>query len=483
MNATSLSLLIVSYFALLLVISWITGRRATNAGFFLGNKRSPWYVVAFGMIGASLSGVTFISVPGWVAESQFAYMQMVLGYLLGYAVIANILMPLYYKLNLTSIYTYLENRFGKSSYKTGASFFLLSRTIGAAFRLYLMATVLQITIFESWGIPFWVTVVTTVLLIWLYTFRGGIKTIIWTDTLQTLFMLLSVILTVIFISKALNLNFNGLFKTIRDSGYSKVFFFHDWQDTRFFWKQFLAGAFITIVMTGLDQDMMQKNLSCRNIGEAKKNMYWFSVILVPVNLLFLSLGVLLYLYATQKGLAIPERADELFPVIATQAGLPPIVAMVFMLGLIAAAYSSADSALTALTTSFTVAILNTRSKDEKSLKQTRMIVHIAVSSLLVALILIFREINNQSVISSLFTAAGYTYGPLLGMYAFGLFTRWKVNDQWVPVIAVASPVISYIFSINATEWFNGYQFGFEILILNGLITFLGLLIIRMKKSS
>lgn len=478
-----LALLIASYFVLLLVISVITGRKSTNAAFFLGNKKSPWYIVAFGMVGASLSGVTFISVPGWVAESQFAYMQMVLGYLLGYAVIANILMPLYYKLNLTSIYTYLETRFGNRSYKTGASFFLLSRTIGAAFRLYLMATVLQITIFESWGIPFWVTVVATILLIWLYTFRGGIKTIIWTDTLQTLFMLLSVILTVILISKALKLNLNGLFETIKDSGYAKVFFFHDWKDTRFFWKQFLAGAFITIVMTGLDQDMMQKNLSCRNIREAKKNMYWFSVILVPVNLLFLSLGVLLYLYAAHQGLAIPERADELFPVIATQAGLPPIVGMVFMLGLIAAAYSSADSALTALTTSFTVDILNTRTKDEKSLKRTRMIVHIAVSALLVLLILLFRKINNQSVISSLFTAAGYTYGPLLGMYSFGLFTHWKVYDQWVPVVAIASPVISYFFSINATAWFNGYQFGFEILILNGLITFIGLLIIRMRKSS
>ncbi len=477
-----LALIIISYFLLLLIISLVTGRNAGNKGFFLGNRKSPWYIVAFGMIGASLSGVTFISVPGWVGESRFAYMQMVLGYLLGYLFIAHVLMPLYYRLNLTSIYTYLETRFGHRSYKTGASFFLLSRIIGASFRLFLMATVLQITIFQSWHIPFWVTVIITILLIWLYTFRGGIKTIIWTDTLQTTFMLLSVILTVIFVSKQMGLNFGGMVREIKESPFSQIFFFDDWHDKRFFLKQFLSGAFITIVMTGLDQDMMQKNLSCKNIGEAKKNMYWFSIILVPVNLLFLSLGALLYLFAAHNGIAIPERADELFPVIATGGYLPAVVSVFFMLGLIAAAYSSADSALTALTTSFTVDILGTKGKSEEKIRTTRMRVHIAISAVMVLLILLFRAINDESVISSLFTAAGYTYGPLLGLYAFGLFTRWKVKDKWVPAVAILSPIICYILNIHSETWFNGYRFGFEMLILNGLITFLGLLLIRRKNN-
>ncbi len=482
MKPLFLALIIAGYFVLLLVISLITGKNAGNKGFFLGNRRSPWYVVAFGMIGASLSGVTFISVPGWVGESQFAYMQMVLGYLLGYLFIAEVLMPLYYRLNLTSIYTYLSTRFGRASYKTGASFFLLSRIIGASFRLFLMATVLQITILGKWHVPFWITVILTILLIWLYTFRGGIKTIIWTDTLQTTFMLLSVILTVIFIARQMGLDFGGMVRTIRESDYSRIFFFDDWHDKRFFLKQFLSGAFITIVMTGLDQDMMQKNLSCRNIGEAKKNMYWFSMVLVPVNLLFLSLGALLYLFAAHRGIPVPERADELFPLIATGGYLPAVVSVFFMLGLIAAAYSSADSALTALTTSFTVDILGTEGRGDEEVKRIRMRVHIAVSAVMVGLILLFRAINDESVISALFTAAGYTYGPLLGLYAFGLFTRWKVRDRLVPFVAILSPVICYVLHLNSEAWFNGYRFGFEMLILNGLITFAGLWLIRKKAA-
>ncbi len=483
MKPILLMLIIAGYFALLLVISLITGRNAGNRAFFLGNRRSPWYVVAFGMIGASLSGVTFISVPGWVGESQFAYMQMVLGYLLGYLFIAEVLMPLYYRLNLTSIYTYLEDRFGHASYKTGASFFLLSRIIGASFRLFLMATVLQLTIFGRWHVPFWVTVILTILLIWLYTFRGGIKTIIWTDTLQTTFMLLSVILTVIFIARQMGLDFGGMVREIRESPYSRIFFFDDWHDKRFFLKQFFSGAFITIVMTGLDQDMMQKNLSCRNIGEAKKNMYWFSLVLVPVNLLFLSLGALLYLFAAHRGIALPERADELFPLIATGGYLPAVVAVFFMLGLIAAAYSSADSALTALTTSFTVDILGIRGRSEEQVRRMRMRVHVAISAVMVLLILLFQAINNESVISALFTAAGYTYGPLLGLYAFGLFTRYRVHDRYVPVVAILSPVLCYVLNLHSAQWFNGYHFGFEMLILNGLITFAGLWLIRKKETA
>lgn len=434
------------------------------------------------MIGASLSGVTFISVPGWVGDSQFSYMQMVLGYLLGYAVIAGILMPLYYRLNLTSIYTYLQGRFGFWSYKTGASFFLLSRTIGASFRLFLVANVLHITVFRQWGIPFWATVVVTITLIWLYTFRGGIKTIIWTDTLQTVVMLLAVGFSVCFIGRTMGYSFGGMVEAIRESEYSRTFFIDDWLDKRHFLKQFFSGAFITIVMTGLDQDMMQKNLSCRNIADAQKNMLWFSIVLVPVNLMFLSLGVLLFIFAYHTGIVVPERSDDLFPLIATGGYLSPIVAVLFILGLIAAAYSSADSALTSLTTSFTVDILNPGEVTENKLRRIRMRVHLGISLLLFIVILLFRLINNQSVISAVFTAAGYTYGPLLGLYSFGLFTKFSVRDKLVPVVAVLSPLVCALVSFRSAAWFNGYQFGFELLILNGLITFLGLLLISKKNT-
>ena len=471
---------ILIYFALILLISQLTGRHADNASFFVGNRRSPWYIVAFGMIGATLSGVTFISVPGWVGDSQFSYMQMVLGYLLGYFVIIQILLPLYYKLNLTSIYTYLEGRFGWWSYKTGASFFLISRVIGASFRLFLIANVLHISIFSIWNIPFWATVVITILLIWLYTFRGGIKTIIWTDTLQTLFMVLAVAVTVVLIVRELDLGFAGMVREIADSDYSKIFFFSDWRSGDHFVKQFLSGAFIAIVMTGLDQDMMQKNLSCRNLQDAQKNMTWMSISLVPVKFLFLSLGALLFIYASRNAIPIPEQTDDLFPLIATRGYLSPVVAIFFMIGLVAAAYSSADSALTSLTTSFTVDILNGTRLEEQRLERMRKMVHIGLSLVLLVVILLFKLINNQNVISAIFTAAGYTYGPLLGFYSFGLFTKYKVRDKWVPVIAVASPLVSFIISKYSETLLNGYQFGFELLILNGLLTFLGMLIIRKR---
>jgi SSS family transporter len=471
---------IVLYFLLLIAISFFTSKNANNESFFLGNRKSPWYIVAFGMISASLSGVTFISVPGWVVDSNFSYMQMVLGYLLGYAIIANILMPMYYRLNLTSIYTYFGQRFGKYSYKTGSSFFLLSRVIGASFRLFLVANVLQITVFNSLHIPFWVTVVITILLIWLYTFKGGIKTIIWTDTLQTVFMLVAVVVTIVLISKQLNLDFKGMINTISESSHSKIFYFDNIKGANNFFKQFFAGAFIAIVMTGMDQDMMQKNLSCRNIKEAKKNMYWMSFALVPVNLMFMSLGVLLVVFAQKNGIAIPSRTDDLFPLIATQGYLNPAVAVFFIIGLVAAAYSSADSALTALTTSFTVDILNPQNKTEKELKAIRKKVHIGVSATLVVVILIFNSINNESVISAIFKVAGYTYGPLLGMYAFGLLTKLKTKDNLVPVIAIISPVVCYILNYYSGLILGGYQFGFELLILNGLLTFIGLLIFREK---
>ncbi len=476
--------IILAYFLLLIIVSYFTGRGADNESFFLANKNSPWYVVAFGMIGASLSGVTFISVPGWVATSQFSYMQMVLGYLAGYTVIALVLLPLYYRLNLTSIYSYLEQRFGFWSYKTGAAFFMLSRTLGSAFRLYLVAVVLQLAVFDHWNIPFSVSVIITIALIWLYTFRGGIKTIIWTDTLQTTFMLLAVGVTVYIVGSDLNLGVSELIDTIDKSEYSRIFFFDDWNDKRYFFKQFIAGAFIAIVMTGLDQDMMQKNLSCRNIGEAQKNMFTFSIVLVFVNLLFLSLGAMLYIYAKAKGIELPANGDKLYPMLATGGYMHGIVGLLFIIGLIAAAYSSADSALTALTTSFCVDFLNIRKMtNEKKKTRIRKTVHIAISIMMIGVILIFKAINNDSVISAVFTVAGYTYGPLLGLYAFGLFTKLGVRDKWVPLVCILSPVLCYYINLNSIEWLNGYKFGFELLVLNGLITFAGLLILSKGKGN
>lgn len=409
------------------------------------------------------------------------YMQMVMGYLAGYIVIANVLMPLYYKLELTSIYTYLESRFGKYSYKTGASFFLLSRIIGASFRLFLVARVLQITVFDYWGIPFWLTVAITILLIWLYTNRGGIKTIIWTDTLQTFSMLAAVILTVIFVSKELGLDFSGIISTVKESEYGKIFEFSNWKAGNHFVKHFLAGMFITITMTGLDQDMMQKNLSCRNIGEAKKNMFWMSISLVPVNLLFLSLGVLLATFAMSAGFPLPDKTDDLFPLLATGGMLPQVVGITFIVGLVAAAYSSADSALTALTTSFTVDILNNEGKDEKSIMRSRKITHIVISLVLALVIFLFQAINNENVISAIFKVAGFTYGPLLGLYAFGLFTKKELRDKWVPLVAILAPIAAYIDKLIIEAIFAGYEMGFEFLIMNGLYTFLGLLIISKRK--
>lgn len=474
--------IILAYFLLLIAISYITGKKDSNEGFFTGNKKSPWFIVAFGMVGASLSGVTFISVPGWVGSSNFSYMQMVLGYLVGYLVVANILLPLYYRLNLVSIYTYLDKRFGFWSYKTGAFYFLLSRTIGAAFRLFLVANVLQITVFNHWGIPFFVTVMVTIILIWLYTFKGGIKTIIWTDTLQTLFMLIAVGLSIYFISDKMNLNFSALIDTVKDSEYSQIFYFDDYKDSKFFFKQFFAGMFITIVMTGLDQDMMQKNLTCKNIGEAKKNMYWFSIILVFVNVVFLSLGALLFIFAKQNAIEIPEATDDLFPLIATGEYLSPVVSIFFIIGLIAAAYSSADSALTSLTTSFSIDFLNVKKLSKDTAKKYRKYSHIGFSLLLFVVILIFSAIKDENVISSIFKAAGFTYGPLLGLYAFGLFTKLNIKDKFVPIITLFSPILSYLIYKLSPICFNGYEFGFEILIVNGMLTFLGLFIISDRKN-
>ena len=473
MSSTLILTVIAIYFSLLFLISYYTGKNDSNSTFFLGDRNSPWYIVAYGMIGTTLSGITFISVPGWVDSSQFSYMQMVFGFFVGYFIISRILLPLYYKLELISIYTYLKNRFGNNTYKTGSAFFLLSRTIGASFRLYLIASVLQFAIFESWNIPFYVTVIITIALIWLYTYRGGIRTIIWTDTLQTTFMLGTVFMIAYTVTGKMNLDFTSTIQLIKESDYSKIFFFEDWKDSKYFFKQFFSGVFMAIVMTGLDQDQMQKNLSCKNLKDAQKNMMVFSSILIFVDLLFLSLGALLYIYSNEFGILIPLDADMLFPNVALNSGLPSYVGILFIIGIIAAAYSSADSALTSLTTSFCVDILEFGKQDPEQQIKTRKYSHLLLSFILLGVILLFRAINDQSVIKSLFIVAGYTYGPLLGMFSFGLFTKWKIRDKWVPLVAIISPIICYIIKLYI-------PFGFELLIINGLITFFGLYLLRIK---
>jgi len=474
--------LIAIYFLVLIAISFFTGKEDSNDAFFKANKSAPWYLVAFGMIGASLSGVTFISVPGAVEANQFGYFQIVLGYFVGYLVIAYVLLPIYYKLNLTSIYTYLKERFGITSYKTGATFFLISRVVGASFRLFLVAKVLQLLVFDPLEIPFTVTVVITIGLIWLYTFKGGIKTIIFTDTLQTLFMLISVVVTIVFLANALDLNsFTDVYTTVSESKMSKIFFFEDSNNPQFFIKSFLAGIFITITMTGLDQDMMQKNLTCKNLKEAQKNMISFSFILVFVNILFLVLGLLLTQYANQNGISASK--DDLFPTIAMLPQIGVVTSAFFLLGLIAAAYSSADSALAALTTSFCIDIIDIESKAEQKRKRIRKQTHIGFSVLLALVIIAFNTIfTDVSVIWELFKAAGYTYGPLLGLFAFGILTKRAIKDKYVWIIAIIAPVVSYVLNANSELLFNGYKIGFEILIINGILTFLGLLFILQKKK-
>jgi Na+/proline symporter len=481
MNSISILLVVGIYSLLLFVITWYTARNAGNSGFFKGNNQSPWYIIAYGMIGASLSGVTFMSVPGWVGTTQFSYMMVVFGYLAGYTVIATVLLPLYYRLNLTSIYTFLEQRFGFWSYKTGAFYFILSRTIGASFRMFLVVTVLQTFVFDSLGVPFWITVLIFVCLILLYTYEGGIKTIIWTDTLQTTFMLLSVIISVFLIKSQLNMSFSSLIDRVSESGYLKMIN-TDINSKQFWVKQFFSGMFISIVMTGLDQEMMQKNLSCKNLKDAQKNMFSFSFVLVFVNLLFLFLGALLYVYSKEINIPIPIRTDELFPSIAIE-HLGTFAGLIFIIGLISAAYPSADGALTSLTTSVCIDFLGFQSNSkltEAQKKKTRVWVHISFAFVLLLVIIIFRAINDQAVVSKLFTVAGYTYGPLLGLYSFGLFSKRKPIDKFVPLVCLLSPIICYILNVNSKEWLGGYEFGFELLILNGIITFIGLWLLSLK---
>ena len=478
----------IAYTLLLFLVAHLTSRKSSNNTFFTGNRKSPWFVVAYGMIGASLSGVTFMSVPGGVYSGQFTYFGIVLGYIIGYAVIALILLPLYYKLNLTSIYSYLEIKFGKSSEKTGALLFIISRLIGSAIRMYLVVFVLYEFVFKAWGIPFWVPAVLFIVLILFYTFKGGIKTVVWTDTLQTTFLLLAAVMTVVVILKTLNISFGELMSVSTERGFTKLFE-TDWSHSKFFVKQILSGAFITITMTGLDQDMMQKNLTCKTLRDAPKNVMTSSFFFVLVNLLFMSLGAALIYYAQETGFQLPVNEsgvvvnDKIFPAVAFS--LNKFTSIVFIIGLIAAGYSSADGTLTALTTTFCFDFLHFDTNDkisEENKVKYRKLIHIAFALLYLLVIILFRPFHNESLIDKIFEIAGYTYGPLLGLYSFGLFVKnRKPIDKLVPIIAISSPIISYVLNLFSKELFFGYQFGFEILIVNGLLTFTALLLFSKKQ--
>jgi len=483
MSALQILLLIAAYFCLLLLISYFTGKNDSNADFFKAGKKSPWYLVAFGMVGASLSGVTFISVPGWIEGSEFSYFQVVLGYMFGYFIVAFVLMPIYYKLNVTSIYEYLLQRFGVVSHKTGAFFFFISRVLGAAFRLFLVAIVLQQFVFDAWNVPFEITVVISILLIWIYTNKGGIKTIVWTDTLQTLFMIVAVILSIYFINESLGWSFSEFLASTELKEYSKILVTDSFLERSHFIKSFVGGMFITICMTGLDQDMMQKNLTCKTLKDAQKNMVSFSIVLVAVTFLFMLLGALLFIYAKKHNISIPlmdgkAKTDLLFPEIALNSGLGITVAITFMLGLIAAAYSSADSALTSLTTSFCVDFLNIEKRPQDQQKSIRKKTHIAMSIMLVIVIIIFKYVLSSNIIDSLLTVAGYTYGPLLGLFAFGIFTKHQIKDRYVWIVALCSVILTTILGNIPPEALGGYVVGYELLPINGLLTYIGLILIR-----
>ena len=482
MNGIFILITIIVYFGLLLLISRLTGNKHNdNDAFFRGNRQSPWYIVSFGMIGASLSGVTFVSVPGMPATIDMTYMQTCLGFFFGYIIIAHVLLPLYYKLNLTSIYSYLGQRFGHRSYKTGASFFLISKILGAAARLYLVCIILQHFVFDAYGVPFFVTAIGTVLLIWLYTHRSGIRTIVWTDSLQTLCLLLALGLILYKVADIQQLDLSGIVRTVSQSEHSRMFVFDDWQSKQNFFKQFFSGIFITIVMTGLDQDMMQKNLSCRNLKEAQKNMYCYGFSFVPVNLLFLALGILLMNTAVQMGIDIPAKGDDLLPMFAAGGHLGYAVLIFFTIGIIAAAFSSADSALAALTTSFCIDIINIERYPQERREQMRKRAHIGISAIFILCILAFEAINSSSVIDTIYVLASYTYGPLLGLFCFGLFTRSSPRDRYVPYVALLSPIVCYLID-SLTFHTTGYKFGYEMLMFNGFLTFVGLMLLSYKNQ-
>ena len=472
----------LSFTLLLFIVSVLTSKRAKNDTFFIGERKMSWPVVAYGMIGASLSGVTFISIPGDVYNSHFAYMMVVFGYLVGYAVIAFVLLPIFYKMRVTTIYTYLQKRYGNVSYRTGSSFFIISKLLGAAGRLFLVAYVLHVFIFQQWNIPFWITTVFFIGLILAYTFKGGLKTVVWTDTLQTTFMILSLILCFYFIAQSMDLSFSSLFHRVFQHPYSKMII-TDWGSRYNFVKQFIGGAFIAMTMTGLDQDMMQKNLSCKDLKSSQKNVMLMSLTMMPVIFLFLIMGVALYIFAETNGIVIVKgQTDQVFPEIMLHY-LGPVAGIVFLIGLISAAYSSGDGALTALTTSFCIDFLDFDGKranlSETAKKRIRMIVHFSFAIIMIVLMLLFKALNNNAIITTIFDIAGYTYGPLLGLFAIGIFTKIQLNDKYVPIVAIIAPVIGFILSYYSPKWF-GYSFGFEKILINGALTAFGLWLIRKR---
>ena len=477
----SILIVIALYFSLLLAISFVVSKKSSdNEAFFVGNRQSPWYVVAIGMVGASISGVTFVSVPGMVRGLDMTYMQMVFGFILGYFFVAYVLLPLYYRLNLISIYGYLEQRFGFYSYKSGAVFFILSKIVGASARLYLVAIILQSLVFDAWGIPFYATIAGIIALIWIYTYRSGIKTIVWTDTLQTICMLVALVLIIWQVATRLDMSLVDITQTVTDSSHSKIFVFDDWISTQNFFKQFLSGILIVIVMTGLDQDMMQKNLTCKNLKDAQKNMIVYGFAFTPINFLFLALGILLLSFASQFNIVLPEAGDQILPMLAAQyLGLPVLI--FFTIGIIAAAFSSADSALASLTTTICVDLLDVKKKEEMVAKKMRLRVHILVSVLFLLTILFIDAIGQGSVLNTIYKAASYTYGPLLGMFFFGLFTKIQLRDKWVPLVCVLAPLLSYGLEYILLEKV-GYAVGYEILLFNGALTALGLWLISVNQN-
>lgn len=481
MQAIIVAAVVVAYIALLFAVAYISGKRADNQGFFVGNRSSKWYVVMFAMIGAAMSGVTFVSVPGMVAASQFSYFQMALGFFVGQLVIAFVLIPLFYRMQLVSIYGYLEERFGSGSHKTGAWAFFISKLLGASVRLYLVCVVLQLLLFEPYGVPFWANAAIMVVLVLLYTFQGGVKSLIWTDSLKTLCLLSSIVLCIGFIVARLDMTPGQTIATVADSDYSRIFFFDDVNDRRYFFKQFFAGVFALIAMTGLDQDLMQRNLSCRNRTDAQKNIVLSSLLQTVVILLFLVLGAMLYIFAERTGIALPAQSDNVFAAVATSPQLPLIVGIMFVLGLISSTYSAAGSALTALTTSFTVDILDgQRRYDEQRLTRVRKRVHIAMAVAMFAVVWVLYAINNTNAIDAVYTLVSYTYGPILGMFAFGILTRWQVRDRYVFIVAIAAPALCYILQANSERWFGGYKFSYELLIVNAAIMFAGMALLRKK---
>lgn len=483
MNTAVIIATIVGYIAVLFTVAYVSGRKADNEGFFVGNRSSSWWMVMLAMVGAAMSGVTFVSVPGMVEASGFSYFQMALGFMTGYFVIAFVLIPLFYRMKLVSIYGYLEERFGLGAYKTGAWFFFISKLLGASVRLFLICVVLQLLLFEPYGLPFWLNAAVTVLLVLLYTFQGGVKSLIWTDTLKTICLVTSIGLSIFFVLDRLDMSFSQMIATVADSENSRIFFFDDVNDRRYFFKQFLAGIFSVIAMTGLDQDMMQRSLACKNYRDSQKNLVVSAVLQTMIIFVLLVLGVILYTFAERMGISLPQGSDNMFPTVATSPTMPLIVGVLFILGLVSSTYSAAGSALTALTTSFTIDVLGGAKRfDDKRLTVVRKRVHIAMAVAMFITICALFRLNNTNVIDAVYTLASYTYGPILGLFAFGILTKWRVKGKYVGIVAVVAPILCFILQQNSERWFGGYKFSYELLIVNALLTFVGLMLLIKREK-